>query len=64
MADFNFDYKPKETLTKKFNFRMKASTDERLNELVASEKIKSKGDLINKLLEDFLDEYDRENEEK
>lgn len=59
MADLNFEYVRKENKDKKFNFRLKESTSDRLDELVAQKKIKSKGDLINRLLEDFLDDLDK-----
>lgn len=61
MSDFNFVYETKEAKSKKFNFRMKASVDERLTQLAQEGVIKSKGDLINKLIEDYLEKLDENN---
>lgn len=64
MAELKFEYVRKENKSKTFNLRMKQSTSDRLDELVAQKKIKSKGDLINRLLEDFLDNLDKETEQE
>ena len=58
MASVKYNYLNKEKKTVKFNLLLKPSISEKLDELVDEGKIRSKGDLINSLLEEFINNLD------
>ncbi len=58
MASAKYNYLNKEKKTVKFNLLLKPSISEKLDELVDEGKIRSKGDLINSLLEEFINNLD------
>lgn len=54
--DYENTYKVNETRSQRVNLVIKPSTNEHLDELVRLGKIKSKNDLINFLLEQFIEQ--------